>query len=518
MQDAKEIVTVRDVRKRFGETVALDGLTVTIRPGEVHAIVGENGSGKSTLAKILSGVLNADSGEVKVLGETPLDPIQARKIGVATIFQEVLVADNLTIVDNLFAGTDTLWRRGRSPADARRQSREMLLRFTGLDLDPDMPVRNLPLSVRQWIVIARALLCNPKVLILDESSAALDLEATAKLHVEIRKLRDAGCCIVIVTHRIAELIRITDRATVLRDGKTVGELVGKEITEANLLALMSPKRSLQEIRPETRNPARIAAGETALSGSRIGVRVGAAPFDFTLRSGEILGVTGLDGQGQSHFLRVAAGILPPFSGRIAAAEGGAERPISSLAEASDHGIVYVSGDRAREGIFPNLSIFENFAIALYRSCFGQFGWIRNGPVDALYQKERQRLAIRAGRASNRITSLSGGNQQKVLIARALAAEPKVIVLDDPARGVDLQTKRDLYIQLKAFTAGGGAVIYLSSEIEEFFDFADRVMVFRNGSLFRTLSGTEIAEHALLAAMFGHTDDIEPLVSKLEEAS
>ena len=516
MSDATDKVLAREIYKRFDETVALCGCSLTINPGEIHAIVGENGSGKSTLAKILSGVVLPDSGTVSIFGETPRDPMRARALGVATIFQEVLVAETLPVVDNIFAGTDSLWNRSRTRAEARDESRKILRRFTGSEINPDTLVQNLPLSVQQWIVIARALLANPRVLILDESSAALDLDATARLHIEIRRLRDEGCCVVIVTHRIAELIRVADRATVLRDGAVVGELVGTNISESNLLGMMSAKHVILETKakppPLTERPVR----NVLLSAIDISVGPNAPRFDFHLRAGEIVGATGLDGQGHSDFLRVVAGLSPPFSGSISVAGRNAPEPVRDLSEATAKGIAYISGDRAHDGIFPNMSIFENFALPLYRSTFGEFGWIDQRPLEQAFVEEIRRLSIKVARASNLITSLSGGNQQKVLIGRALAVAPRIIILDDPARGVDVGTKQELHAQLKDFAGQGGAVVYLSSEIEEFFDFADCVLVFRSRTLFRTLPSTNFSEHALLAAMFGDLEALTP-VSSMEGA-
>jgi ABC-type sugar transport system ATPase subunit len=505
MSDARDKVLAREVCKRFDETVALSDCSLTINPGEVHAIVGENGSGKSTLAKIFSGVVLPDSGAVSIFGERPRSPMHARALGVATIFQEVLVAETLPVVDNIFVGTDGLWTRSRTRAEACDQTRDILKRFTGSDINPDTLVQNLPLSAQQWIVIVRALLANPRLLILDESSAALDLDATARLHIEIKKRRDAGCCVVIVTHRIAELIRVADRATVLRDGAVVGELVGADIKEANLLRMMSAKQvtpeSLAKPPPLTGHRNR----DVLLAARGINIEPTATPFDFYLHAGEIVGATGLDGQGHVDFLQAIAGLRPPLAGSVFVEDRTAPEPVRDLSEAVASGIAYVSGDRAHDGIFPNLSIFENFALPFYRSTFGEFGWIDPRPLERAFVEQARRLSIKVARASNAITSLSGGNQQKVLIARALASSPRIIVLDDPARGVDIGTKQELYAQLKEFAGRGGAVVYLSSEIEEFFDFADRVLVFRNRTLFMTVSSANFSEEALLAAMFGDSD-------------
>ena len=243
-----------------------------------------------------------------------------------------------------------------------------------------------------------------------------------------------------------------------------------------------------------------------LSAIDISVGPSAPRFDFHLHAGEIVGATGLDGQGHGDFLRVVAGLSPPFSGSITVAGRNSPEPVRDLSEATAKGIAYISGDRAHDGIFPNLSIFENFALPLYRSTFGEFGWIDPRPLEQAFVDEIRRLSIKVARASNLISSLSGGNQQKVLIGRALAVAPRMIILDDPARGVDVGTKRELHAQLKDFAGRGGAVIYLSSEIEEFFDFADCVLVFRNKTVFKTFPSANFSEHALLAAMFGDWRD------------
>lgn len=509
MSDARDKVLARGVCKRFDETVALNDCSLTINPGEVHAIVGENGSGKSTLAKIFSGVVLPDSGTVSIFGESPRSPMHARALGVATIFQEVLVAETLPVVDNIFVGTDGLWTRSPTRAEARDQAHSILKRFTGSDINPDTLVQSLPLSVQQWIVIVRALLADPRLLILDESSAALDLDATARLHTEIKERRDAGCCVVLVTHRIAELIRIADRATVLRDGAVVGELVGADINEANLLGMMTAKRVTLESKARPPALTRPHDADVVLAARGINIGPTAAPFDFYLHAGEIVGATGLEGQGHVDFLRAIAGLRSLSSGNIFVEDRSSPKPVRDLSEASATGIAYVSGDRAHDGIFPNLSIFENFALPFYRSTFGEFGWIDPRPLERAFVEQIRRLSIKVARASNGITSLSGGNQQKVLIARALAASPRIIVLDDPARGVDIGTKRELYAQLKDFAGRGGAVVYLSSEIEEFFDFADRVLVFRNSTLFTIVSSANFSEEALLAAMFGDSDPSAP---------
>jgi ribose transport system ATP-binding protein len=501
MSDA---IVIDKVSKAFGETLALNDCSFRAERGEIHAIVGENGSGKSTLAKIMSGVIFPDRGSVQILSRPPRSPVDARGLGVATIFQEILVADEASVLDNLFVGSDS-YGFSTSSTSRRTAAQALLRRLTLTDVDLDARVGGLPLNLKQWVVIARALLTDPKILILDESSAALDLDATNRLHAEMLRLRSQGSCVVIVTHRIAELIKIADRATILRDGHVVGVLGKSEITEHNLLTMMTPPARTRNAASKEAVPAVRTLGEVVLRAKGLRARVDASPFDLELRQGEIVGVAGLDGQGQDNFVRRVAGIGVSLGGAIEARREDGWMSISGLEHADAAAISYVSGDRKREGIFPNLSVFENLGIALYKRQRGPvLGWLRMEPVHRAYESEVRRFSIKIGNPWNRITSLSGGNQQKVLIGRAFAKAPSVIVLNDPARGVDLGTKVDLYDELRRYAAGGGAVLYLSSEIEEFLDFADRVMVFHKGTVFSILEGnSEVTEERMLAAMFGH---------------
>lgn len=499
-------ITIRmvGVAKAFGETKALKKCDFEARLGEVHAIVGENGSGKSTMAKIMSGVLHPDSGKVSILGEKVESPIDAKRVGLTTIFQEVLVADEASVLENLYVGRDGVFRSESMAGDRRSEATEILTRLVGKPVDLDQVVGSVPLSVKQWIVIARAILRRPRVLILDESSAALDLDSTIRLHAEIDRLRAEGATVLIVTHRIAELVRIADRATILRDGITVGTLEKHEITEENLLAMMTPAdRRASDVTAYASKRGTVAA-PSILTVKKLAVHKSARAFDFNLPKGSIVGVAGLDGQGQDAFVRALAGIVQPFGGTVEVRSADSDKmsPLRSLDDAASLGVSYVSGDRKREGIFPQQSIFENLAIGVYRKNLGPLGIIRKPTLKPMFKREVERLHIKIGSPSNKITSLSGGNQQKVLIGRAFANDPQVIVLNDPARGVDLGTKRDLYRELRLFTEKGGSVVYLSSEIEEFIGFADRVDVFFAGTLFRSLNGDEIAEEPILASMFG----------------
>lgn len=501
---------VKDAHKSFGVTKALNGCSFSANFGEIHAIVGGNGCGKSTLAKVLSGVLPLDSGKLSILGHHPTSPAQARKIGVATVFQEVMIADEANVVDNLYVGADGFWTKSLSPAEKLATATALMNELAAEEIDMLAPAGGLSLSNKAWITIGRALLCNPDVLILDESSAALDFDSTERLFIKMRELRDQGAAIIIVTHRIAELIRISDRATVMRDGKDVGVLAKEEITEHNLLSLMTGRDDAGTVSAEQAH--KTASQEVVFRTHKLGVWPDAAPVDFTLHKGEIVGVTGLDGHGQDQFVRILAGIesavrgYPEIrSGSLMNGNGnGGFTPVTSLSEAKQNGISFVSGDRKREGILPNMSIFENLLLPLYKTSSRVPGvrfidW--TGLFD-VFDWEVERLAIKTGPTANSITSLSGGNQQKVMIGRAFALHPKILILNDPARGIDVDTKRDLYKHLREYVSEGNSVVYMSSELEEFIGFCSRVLVFRNGSIFKTFIDHEVEPVGILEGMFG----------------
>mgnify|MGYP000199718224 CR=1 FL=1 len=497
---------IKNAHKAFGVTKALDGVSFTGYFGEIHAVIGGNGCGKSTLAKVLAGVLPIDSGKVSIRGHHPSTPSESRAIGVSMVFQEVLVADESSVVDNLFVGSDGFFSKSMSDRDKQEKARAMMTELAGEPVDPMVPAGTLPLSIKAWITIARGLLCEPDVLILDESSAALDFDSTERLFDKIRELRDGGSAIIIVTHRIAELIRISDRCTVMRDGKDVGVLEKEQITEENLLRLMTGRA--ESAKPVVGDAHQTTSTESALRIRNMKVWPDSDAIDFDLLKGEIVGFTGLDGHGQDDFVRILAGVKNASEGYtyVSTDHGQGFAAIKSLEDAKSYDIGFVSGDRKREGILPNLSIFENLLMPLYRSYSKLPGlrlinWL---DLQDIFDWEVDRLAIKTGPKDNLITSLSGGNQQKVMLGRAFAQHPTTLVLLDPARGIDLHTKRDLYKQLREFADEGNSVIYMSSELEEFIGFCSRVLVFRNGSIFDTFRNETIEAVGMLESMFGRT--------------
>jgi Raf kinase inhibitor-like YbhB/YbcL family protein len=494
-------VEITSIRKTFGPTVALNGASLRAYDGEVHAIIGGNGSGKSTLAKVISGVLIPDSGQVSIFGKSASSPVEAKALGIANVYQEVLVTDECSVLDNLYIGADNLFSANIGPEEKVAKASALMGELLGFDLDLGTPVGDLPLSIKQWITIARALLTDPKVLILDESSAALDFDSTERLFQKMRELKERGASILMVSHRIAELVRIADRATVLRDGVDVGSLQKEEITEAGIFELIAgPERGRTLA---SQSVAERLSQTPVLRVARGRVWHDAGQIEFALYPGEIVGITGLDGQGQADFVRCLAGVQSLVSGRVSVIDGKSSDEVNDLHSAHRKAVTYVSGDRKKEGIFSNLSIFENLLLSVYQD-YRLGGWLNlvdRRKLQPVFEWESGRLAVRMGNQDDLITSLSGGNQQKVLIARAFAEKPNVLVLNDPARGIDVAAKLDLYRNLRDFAAKGKAVVFLSSEIEEFLNLCTRVLVFRNGAISSAFA-PPFDGHVILNAMFG----------------
>jgi len=502
-------IYVQDVHKYFGVTRALNGVNFNANFGEIHAIVGGNGCGKSTLAKVMSGVLPIDKGKVSVLGHTPTSPVMARNMGIATVFQEVMIAEEASVVDNLFVGSDDFWWKNLTQREKVLKAQEIMEDLVGEYVDPYTQAFNLSLPIKAWITIARAFLReNTKVLILDESSAALDFDSTERLFKKMRELRDNGVAVFIVTHRIAELVRISDKATVMRDGKDVGVLEKKDLNEKNLIGLMTG-------RTETGEKSKSVALQTqtdkvVMRAENLVVWPDSKPVNFEVKKGEIVGVTGLDGNGQDDFVKILAGVQEANGGTIEVLDINENfTKYNSLDDAKKNGISFVSGDRKKEGILPNLSIYENLVVPLYKktSRGGFLGFVDWLELNGIFDWEVDRLSIKTGPRDNLIGSLSGGNQQKVMIARSFAQHPKILILNDPARGIDVSTKRDLYVHLRKYVEEGNTVIFLSSELEEFIGLCPKVMVFRNGTVFDIFENENVNADTLLEGMFGQTAGI-----------
>jgi ABC-type sugar transport system ATPase subunit len=494
MSDPRDGLRLSAVSKRFGATRALVDAHLQVAPGEVHTLLGENGSGKSTLVKIIGGVHRPDTGTFEVDGR-PVDlrnPRQANALGVAVVFQEVLTATSQSILDNIWLGTDGLFARRLGRADQRRVAADTLGRLIdGVDLDA--PAGDLSLSQRQAICIVRALVRNPTLLVLDESTAALDVQTRDRLFAEIRRLTRSGTSVLFISHRMDEVEEISDRVTVLRSGRTISTVARAELSIRGLIADMTGTTGVFE-----RDAGERALGDVTLRAD--GVRLGAetAPIDFALRAGELVGLAGLEGHGQDAFLKRLAsiGVGPGVVTRVLSPD----IPLRPTNTAKS-GVAYLPRERRGESLFESMTIRENFALpTLRQDRRGLFLSVKR--MSERFAEFVRSMSIRLGTPSDPISSLSGGSQQKVVLARWLASDPKVLLLNDPTRGVDIMTKREIYATLERLCGDGLSIVMLSSEVEELVELVDRVLVFRDNEVFAEIPRDELTTEAVVAAYFG----------------
>jgi ABC-type sugar transport system ATPase subunit len=495
------VLRTEGLAKAFGATQALRSCTFELLPGEVHAIIGENGSGKSTLVKILTGVHRPDAGVVHVRPDgrvgAPASPAEALAAGVVAVFQEVLVVDSRSVLDNVWVGTEGLWR-GRTPeAIRRRRAAELLEELLGTVPPLDRRVEELPLSDRQACSIVRALVREPRLLILDEATSALDVATRDRLFAIVRRLAAAGAAVLFISHRMDEVEELGDRITVMRSGETVATVERGAASMQELVRLMTGSAHLTDTaaaRAVRREP-----GADVLHVSGIRLRAGARPIDFRLRAGELVGLAGLEGHGQDAFLFVLRGAAR-VEGSVQFA-GPPRTEIRSARDAAAGGIAYVPRERRAEALFDSLTIRSNFTLPTLRDD-ATAGFVRPGAGERRFRPWIDRLGIKLGATTDDIGTLSGGNQQKVVLARWLAAKPRVLLLNDPTRGVDIGAKRDIYELLLELTGEGIAVVMLSTEVDEHAELMDRVLVFREHELSIELPRVDVTREALVAAFFG----------------
>jgi ABC-type sugar transport system ATPase subunit len=496
------------IAKRFGSTEALRDCSFELQRGEVHAILGENGSGKSTLVKILAGVHRPDAGTITLGGGETMhripSPQAAIAAGIVTVFQEVLVAGQRTMLDNVWLGADGLVQKHVPQGEKRQRAQEVLGRL--LDRVPNLnePLKNLPLSVRQTCCVARALLREPRILVLDESTSALDVETRDNLFTILDELRESGRSVIFISHRMDEIEQIGDRVSVLRSGESVATLDRDAATARELVELMTGREHLVTERQDDHTDGRVRE-EVLLRTRGVRLRPDAAPIDIEVRAGELVGLAGLEGHGQDRFLRVLGGIADPDAGEVLVITEGAELPLRSPRQAIGHRVAYVPRDRRTESIFESRSVLDNFGLPTQgRDSRG--GLLLTRRTEGRFRGYVSMLRIVVGRSRNPITTLSGGNQQKVVAARWLAANPAVLLLNDPTRGVDIGAKHDIYRVLLDVARTGVGVVMLSTEVDEHVELMDRVLVFREGELTEEIPRRRATHRRLVASFFGESHD------------
>jgi ribose transport system ATP-binding protein len=519
--DVASRLDIENLSRSFGETKALRSATLRVAPGEIHSLAGENGSGKSTLIKILSGVLRPDAGTLTWEGDVKQhlsSPAGAQAMGISTVFQETLFAPEMTVRDNIFLGTDRLFRYGRrkgAELDTARQA----LSGLGLDgLDPDRPMWMLSLAERQLVTIARAIIRPWRLLVLDESTSALDAQQRDRLFDYLRDARSQGKSVLFTSHRMDEVLGLADRITVLRQGTTVTTMAVGEASRQGILGHMSgradtadivsagPAPSLENERLEAGRQAvgqtAVAAGTPVLRTEGLTLRPSSQPITLEVRAGEILGLAGLEGQGQVEFVECLTGLRRPVSGDTAAqGDNGQFQPVRHYGGANRLGIRYVPRDRRHEGLFGPLSVFDNFAVSLW-SELNRFGVLRRQQARKRFADFAESSRLVSASPARAISTLSGGNQQKVLLGRWIAMRPRVLVVNDPLRGVDANTKEELYGLFRRLAADGVAIIYLSTEITELLTLTDQIAVFHEGSVVTMLPSETSSDTDVVAAMFG----------------
>ena len=498
---------VTGLAKSFGPTVALRSCSAEFLAGEVHAIMGENGSGKSTLVKILTGVHRPDAGTLAIADAAGSlatagglrNPGAAIRAGIMAVFQEVLVVGSRPVLENAWLGADTVFVRHLSEADKRARAGDVFAELLGTGIDLDAPAASLPLSQQQACAIARTLLREPRVLILDEATSALDVATRDRVFAAIGRRRASGMSTLFISHRMDEIGEIADRVTVLRSGESVGTLDRAKATPAKLVTLMTGADHLAGGQGAHQRLERAPSSECVLRVRELRLRPGAAPVSFELRAGEVVGLAGLEGHGQDEFLRALWEGRP--DGQVLRVTGSAQTPIRSSRHAARLGLGYVPRDRRSESLFAPLSIQENFGVVTARADRRR-GLLSHAVLRARLAEYKDSLGIRMGRPTDLITTLSGGNQQKVIIARWLAREPRILLLNDPTRGIDLGAKRDIYALLDTLAADGVAVVMLSTEVDEQVELMDRVLVFREGTVSAVMERTRLSRTALVSAFFG----------------
>jgi ABC-type sugar transport system ATPase subunit len=500
------LVRVEHLAKAFGATQALRDCSFELRAGEVHALVGENGSGKSTLVKILSGVHVPDSGRVEIAGAAAQlrSPKAAQEHGIVTVFQEVLVAPARSVLDNVWLGADDTWRTRVSSREKRRRAKDALEELLGRSVDLATAMEDLSLSDRQACCIVRALLRRPRILILDEATSALDVATRDRLFALVGRLAAEGVGVIFITHRMDEIEEIGDRITVMRSGETVANLDRATWTPRELVRLMTGSDELASIgRLETAS-AESRRGAPVLSVRGLKLRPDGQPIDLEVHAGELIGLAGLEGHGQNEFLEALWG-EKVIAGEIVRHLPGGDVVIRSPAHAADCDIAYVPRERGRDSLFSWMTIRENFALPTLGQD-SRFGWLSPSSSRRRFAFYVDRLQIVLGSPENPITTLSGGNQQRVIIARWLAFAPRILLLNDPTRGIDINSKNDLYALFGALASDSLALVMLSTELDEHVKLMDRVLVFREHELFRELGRSELSREALVAAFFGESGE------------
>jgi ABC-type sugar transport system ATPase subunit len=497
MSEQKVALRMEGISKSFPGVQALSEVDLEVRHGEIHALLGENGAGKSTLIMILAGIYRPDAGRIH-LGDAEVEiahALHAQQLGIGTVFQELSLCPNLTVAENVFAHRQPGRFAGFIHGGELRRRTDELLRPFGGHIAPDALVGDLSVANQQLVEIAKALSIQTRILVLDEPTSALSDEETRRLFDIMRRLKTSGVSMIFITHRIKEIFQIADRATVLRDGRKVETVNVEDVTAEKLISLMVG-RELSHLYPEKAKE----RGETIFRVQDFARGRDFQDISFEVRRGEILGIAGLVGAGRTEIARAIFGIDRRDKGDIFLK--GERIHIRSPQQAIRHGIGYMPEDRKTLGLFLQMSVSENVIAPVLRR-FSRFGWMNSALVDSTTTDFVEKLRIRTPSISQQVINLSGGNQQKVLLAKWLAATPSVIIVDEPTRGVDVGAKAEIHALLRQIADRGVGVIMISSDLPEILGMSDRIIVIHDGRICGRLSGREATEEKVMACATGH---------------
>ena len=499
------VLEMRHIYKTFPGVKALQDVEFTLKKGEIHALMGENGAGKSTLIKVLTGVEEFETGEIRMEGEDhPIinrSPQDAQKHGISTVYQEINLCPNLTVAENLFIGREPR-RAGMIDWKAMNKRAGELLSNLDILADVTKTIDNYSIAVQQMIAIARAVDMSAKVLILDEPTSSLDDSEVEKLFGLMRRLKGEGVGIIFVTHFLEQVYEVCDKITVLRNGQLIGQFTTAELPRVQLVAKMMGKDfdDLAAIRQTTEEETGAHGDEDiVVKAVGLGRRGYIKPFDLVIHKGEVIGFTGLLGSGRSETVRVLYGAEKPDEGElfVKGKKLSAKHPIHSMYE----GMAYLPEDRKNEGIIAELSVRENLIIAL-QAKRGLFHLLSRKQQEEFADKYIDMLQIKTASRETPIKSLSGGNQQKVIIGRWLLTNPDFLILDEPTRGIDVGTKTEIQKLVIRLAEEGMAVVFISSEIEEMLRTCERMVVMRDGSKVGELSGKEMNQSTIMSTIAG----------------
>ncbi|MEP2029264.1 MAG: sugar ABC transporter ATP-binding protein [Paracoccaceae bacterium] len=491
LTDEPAVLALDGVTKTFPGVKALSEVSLSLVPGKVTALVGENGAGKSTVVKILTGIYQPDGGKILVNGQPTSFPVPqaAANNGVTAIHQETVLFDELSVAENIFLGHAPRGALGLIDLKVMAERSREILEGIGASIDPDHKLKDLGIANKHLVAIARALSIDARVVIMDEPTAALSHKEIEELYELVENLKAQGKAILFISHKFDEIFRIADNYTVFRDGQLIGDGAIVDVTEADLVKMMVGRDVSQIFPPRTSDP-----GDVVLKVQGYAHPTEFEDIGFTLRKGELLGFYGLVGAGRSEFMQSLFGITRSSAGTVEI--DGAPVHIKSPADAVENGIVYVPEDRGKQGAILDLPIFQNITLPSLGRISGK-GFLKLAEEFKLAREYTERLDLRAASLDTHVGNLSGGNQQKVVIAKWLATQPKVIILDEPTKGVDIGSKAAVHEFMAELAAQGLAIIMVSSEIPEVLGMSDRVIVMREGRMVAELAEGDLQPETLV---------------------